>query len=90
MPSESLTENVSARICAHMNDKHKEAVLSLASHYGEVEGANQARMLSLSPESMRLEVDGEIIQIPFTQPLKDSGDAHHTLVRMIKEIPLIQ
>ena len=87
MSADPLTPAVSARICAHMNDDHADAVLAYARHYGGVETAESARMVAVRPEAMELEVDGATIQIAFDHTLSDSEDAHQTLVGMLRSMP---
>jgi putative heme iron utilization protein len=87
MAADPLTAAVSDRICKHMNDDHTAAVLAYARHYGGITAARQARMLAVGPESMRLEVDGSPIDVPFDHPLQDSDDAHRTLVAMLRALP---
>ncbi len=87
MAADPLTPDVSARICAHMNDDHADAVLAYASHYGGVATPAAARMLAVTAEAMELEVDGQSIQIPFDHALTDSEDAHKTLVAMLRAMP---
>ena len=41
-------------------------------------------MLSIDSKNMKLEVDGEVVTITFEHPLKDSKDAHQTLIAMTK------
>ena len=38
---------------------------------------------------MKINVDGKIIELTFDHHLKDSDDAHKTLVEMLKSIPSI-
>ena len=87
MAADPLTPDVSARICAHMNDDHADAVLAYASHYGGVDAPSTARMVAVTAEAMELEVDGQAIQIPFDHALTDSEDAHKTLVAMLRAMP---
>ena len=87
MAADPLTPAVSERICSHMNKDHAEAVLTYARHYGGVEDAQQARMLEVLPELMRLEVDGQALEIHFDHSLADSEDAHRTLVAMLRSLP---
>jgi putative heme iron utilization protein len=63
MAADPLTPAVSDRICRHMNQDHAEAVLAYARHYGGLVAARQARLLSVGPEAMRLEVDGTPVEI---------------------------
>ncbi|MCP9929119.1 DUF2470 domain-containing protein [Cyanobium sp. CH-040] len=87
MAGDPLTPAVSERICKHMNDDHVEAVLAYARHYGGAAEASTARMLSIEPEAMRLEVDGQPLSVPFDHSLSDSEDAHRTLVAMLRALP---
>jgi putative heme iron utilization protein len=87
MAADPLTPAVSDRICKHMNDDHAEAVLAYARHYGGVAAASTARMLAVEAEAMRLEVDGQMLEVPFDHSLSDSEDAHRTLVAMLRALP---
>lgn len=87
MSADPLTPAVSARICAHMNNDHAEAVLAYARHYGGVADAQAARMLQVLPEAMELDVDGATISVPFDHTLTDSEDAHRSLVAMLRAMP---
>jgi hypothetical protein len=44
-------------------------------------------MLAVTPEVMRLEVDGTSLDVPFDHVLSDSEDAHRTLVAMLRAMP---
>ncbi|MCX5967144.1 MAG: DUF2470 domain-containing protein [Cyanobacteria bacterium] len=87
MSADPLTPAVSDRICKHMNDDHAAAVLAYARHYGGLTNAQSARMLAVAPEAMRLEVDGNTVEVPFDHTLSDSDDAHRTLVSMLRSLP---
>jgi putative heme iron utilization protein len=87
MTADPLTTDVSTRICRHMNDDHAEAVLAYARHYGGGSAPPNARMVSVTPEDMELEVDGESVRIRFDHNLTDSDDAHRTLVSMLRAMP---
>jgi putative heme iron utilization protein len=84
-----ITEKVSDRICTHMNDDHADAVLIYAQTYGETPEATSAKMLSIDPLGMNLtaQVDNRAVpvRIIFDRTLKDSEDAHHTLIDMLKK-----
>ncbi|MFO7630808.1 MAG: DUF2470 domain-containing protein [Prochlorococcaceae cyanobacterium] len=84
MAADPLTAAVSDRICKHMNDDHAAAVLTYALHYGGVATAQAARMVSVGPEAMELEVDGQAVIVRFDHTLTDSEDAHRTLVAMLR------
>ncbi|MFM2080271.1 MAG: hypothetical protein RLZZ219_953 [Cyanobacteriota bacterium] len=87
MAADPLTAAVSDRICKHMNDDHADAVVDYARHYGGVADPVAARMLAVTPELMRLEVDGSTVEVPFDHTLSDSEDAHRTLVAMLRAMP---
>ncbi len=89
MNSEPITKVSSTRICNHMNKDHKDAVNAYAKYYGKIKTFKSAKMISLSPESIELEIDDQTIAIQFDHILQDCSDAHKTLVRMIKAIPAI-
>jgi putative heme iron utilization protein len=87
MSADPLTPEVSARICAHMNDDHAEAVLAYAHHYGGIDSPSEASMLEVQSGGMLLNVDGRDLHIPFDHVLSDSEDAHRTLVAMLRAMP---
>ena len=87
MKSEPITKDSGTRICNHMNKDHKDAVNAYAKYYGKIETFRSAKMISLSPESIQLQIDDQTIEIQFDHILQDCSDAHKTLVRMIKAIP---
>ena len=87
MNSEPINKSSSTRICNHMNKDHQDAVNAYAKYYGKIETFKSAKMTSLSPESIELDIDDQNIEIPFDHVLQDCSDAHKTLVRMIKDIP---
>ncbi|MGY2795409.1 putative heme iron utilization protein [Thermostichus sp. MS-CIW-36] len=84
-----LTPQVSERICKHMNEDHADAIALYARVFGQVEGVTQARMQAIDPEGMdlRVQVDGAVqtLRIRFDHPLRDSEDAHQTLIAMVKQ-----
>ena len=88
MNSEPITKESSTRICNHMNKDHKDAVNAYAKYYGKIKTFRSAKMITLSPESIQLEIDDQTIEIKFDHILKDCSDAHKTLVKMIKAIPV--
>ncbi len=87
MPIDPITEEVSARICRHMNCDHKKTLIAFAKHYAGIRSATEVVMLNIKPTAMELEVDGKIVQIPFEHILTNSEDAHQTLIKMLKAIP---
>ena len=84
MPEDPLSKEVSDRICRHMNDDHSEAVIQYAKYYGGIGEAKHARMLSITPTQMQLDVDNKLVDIRFDHTLSDSEDAHKTLVQMLR------
>tara|TARA_Y100001968_G_scaffold260294_1_gene247845 strand:- start:177 stop:446 length:270 start_codon:yes stop_codon:yes gene_type:complete len=87
MNSEPITDKASERICNHMNQDHQNAVNAYAKYYGKITTFKSAKMISLSPESIKLKIDEKTIDIEFDHILQDCSDAHKTLVKMIKAIP---
>ena len=87
MAADPLTPAVSDRICRHMNDDHREAVLRYAQHYGGIQAPAFAKMTAVRPDAMELVVDGASVEIPFDHTLTDSEDAHRTLVAMLRAMP---
>jgi len=87
--SEPITPAISDRICKHMNADHQDALLLYAKFFGNAESAHQAVMQSISPQSMKLVIDCETnpqeLVIPFDHELADAEDAHHTLIKMLKQ-----
>ena len=84
MDNQSLTPEDCKRICDHMNKDHKNALLIYAKHYAAIEAPLNAEMSDISSEAMYLRVDSIDIKITFKHRLKDSKDAHQTLVDMLK------
>ncbi len=87
MNSEPITKESSKRICDHMNRDHQDAINAYAKHYGKIKNFKSAKMLSLSPEYIKLKIDDQTLEIKFDHILQDCSDAHKTLVQMIKAIP---
>ncbi len=87
MNTEPITQESSARICDHMNKDHQDALNAYAKYYGKIKTFNSAKMISLSPASIKLKIDDQIIDIKFDHILQDCSDAHKTLVKMVKIIP---
>ncbi|MGG6297413.1 DUF2470 domain-containing protein [Leptolyngbya sp. AN02str] len=85
--ADTLTPEVSDRICKHMNEDHADAVLMYAKVYGNVASATAAHMLKIDPEGMDLQVQTDTpqtVRIPFDHTLQDSEDAHQTLIAMVR------
>jgi len=87
--SDPFSPEVSDRICKHMNEDHAEAVALYAQKFGKAPDTESAQMLSIDPKGMNLmtKVKGSSIplRIEFDHTLKDSEDAHHTLIDMVKQ-----
>ncbi|NJK29466.1 MAG: DUF2470 domain-containing protein [Acaryochloris sp. SU_5_25] len=86
--ADTITPEVSDRICKHMNDDHPDAVLLYAKAYGHMTEAEAAQMLKVDPEGMDLAVNmgsqNSTVRITFDHVLQDSEDAHQTLIAMVK------
>ena len=87
--SDVITPTVSDRICKHMNDDHAEAIVLYAKVFGNSPKAETATMDSIDPQGMNLtaKINGENfpVRVEFDHTLKDSEDAHHTLIAMVKQ-----
>ena len=87
MSKEPIDKFVSKRICDHMNQEHLDSLISYATFYGKLEDPKDVTMINITHEYMYLNVDGFELKIKFDHILKDSKDAHQTLVSMLKNIP---
>lgn len=87
--AESLTPEVSDRICRHMNDDHADAVLLYARTFGNAVEATAAKMLAIDAQGMDLltQINGTEapVRIEFDHILQNAEDAHHTLIDMVKQ-----
>ena len=81
---EPLTKNVSNRICEHMNNDHKDSLISIAKKFGGAAKPSQVKMIEINSNGMILEIDARLVEIHFDHALSDSSDAHQTLVQMTK------
>lgn len=88
--SETITHQVSDRICKHMNKDHIDAVLLYAQFFGQAQNATAAIMKAIDATGMDLEaeINGQptIVRVTFDHPLADAKDAHNTLVDMLKQV----
>lgn len=87
--SDPFSPEVSERICKHMNEDHADAVALYARIFGNSPDTKEAQMLSIDAQGMNLvaQIKSESIplRIEFDHILKDSEDAHHTLIDMVKQ-----
>lgn len=87
--SDPLSREVSDRICQHMNEDHADAIAIYAQTFGNSPETESAQMISIDPTGMNLitQIKGESLplRIEFDHTLKDSEDAHQTLITMLKE-----
>ncbi len=87
--SEAFSTEISDRICKHMNEDHASAVALYAQTFGKSPETEAAQILSIDAQGMNLmaEIKGSSvpIRIEFDHQLKDSEDAHHTLIEMVKQ-----
>jgi putative heme iron utilization protein len=88
--SETITPEISDRICKHMNKDHADAVLLYARVYGNKSNAAAAQMISIDSQGMNLaaRIDGGNVdlRIQFDRALENAQDAHHVLVDMLKQL----
>lgn len=86
--ADTITPEISDRICKHMNEDHADAVLLYAKAYGKVTEAEAAQLIKVDPEGMELSVDtgseNSTVRIAFDHVLQDSEDAHQTMIAMVK------
>lgn len=89
MSAESLTPEISDRICAHMNDDHADAVLIYAKVFGQTPNATSAQMISIDSEGINLTAlvaeKSTPLRVQFDHVIENSEDAHHTLIDMVKQ-----
>ncbi len=85
MKTDPLKPDVRTRICKHMNNDHQEALLEYAKRFGGISNPSHAKMIDINTIGLKLEVDCQVIEIPFDHTLEDSLDAHKTLVAMLKD-----
>ena len=87
--SDPITPAISDRICKHMNEDHGEAIALYAKVYGNAVQTEKAIMDSIDPQGMNIsaQIAGQAVpvRVEFDHTLKDSEDAHHTLIAMIKQ-----
>ena len=87
--SDPFSPEVSDRICKHMNEDHADAVALYAKTFGNSPDTEVAQMISIDPMGMNLmtQIKGESVplRIEFEHVLKDSEDAHQTLIAMVKQ-----
>ena len=84
MKSEPINAEVSKRICLHMNKGHSSSVYKYAIKFASDNNPKLVEMTEINNKSMVLNVDGKRVSIEFDHILKDSEDAHRTLVEMSK------
>ena len=91
--SEAFSSEVSDRICNHMNEDHTDAVALYAQIFGNSPDTEVAEMVSIDAQGMNLvtKVKGESVplRIEFDHILKDSEDAHQTLIAMVKQARIL-
>ncbi|MFB6275217.1 MAG: DUF2470 domain-containing protein [Halothece sp.] len=87
--ADPLTAQISDRICQHMNEDHRDAVLLYAQTFGNTPQAESATLNSVDSEGMNLSATVEGNEVPlritFDHSLQDSEDAHYTLIDMLKQ-----
>jgi putative heme iron utilization protein len=83
---EPLSKADVQRIVDHMNDDHGDAVRLFAEVYADIESVEEAELLDIDADGMRLRVTTENatqdIRIPFERSIQTPDDAHRVLVDM--------
>ena len=87
MKEKKLTEEILNGICRHMNQDHKDALISYAHFYGGIKEAKTAKIIYMNSEYMEIETEEKKLKITFEEKLKDRDHAHQTLVSMLRKIP---
>jgi putative heme iron utilization protein len=86
-----LSPEDAVSICRHMNDDHADSILGYARDFAGISDANGARMTSIDPSGMDIEIDGaagpRTVRIAFDHELRDSADARDTLIAMATSRP---
>lgn len=74
------------RIVGHMNEEHADAVRLYAQVYADLEAVDDAELVDLDADGMRLRVTTDNatsdIRIPFERSIQTPDDAHRLLVEM--------
>ena len=74
------------RIVGHMNEEHADAVRLYATVYADLDAVEDAELIDLDADGMRLRVTTENatqdIRIPFERTIQTPDDAHRVLVEM--------
>ncbi|WP_017326849.1 DUF2470 domain-containing protein [Synechococcus sp. PCC 7336] len=87
--ADPITPAISDRICQHMNDDHAEAIALYATVYGGVANVSAAHLEAIDPQGMDITatVNGRAtsVRVAFDRQLKDSEDAHQTLIAMVRQ-----
>jgi putative heme iron utilization protein len=83
---EPLSKADVQRIVDHMNGDHGDAVRLFAEVYADIESVEEAELLDIDADGMRLRVTTENatqdIRIPFERSIQTPDDAHRVLVDM--------
>lgn len=87
--ADSLSSQISDRICKHMNDDHADAIVLYAQAFAGLPNATAAHMRQIDSTGMDLEVEvtgnWQSVRIIFDHELQDSEDAHQTLIAMVRQ-----
>lgn len=77
-PLDAKTE---ARIVAHMNSDHVDALRAYLAHSG-IDDTGVVAMVGIDAEGMDLRVAGQLKRIPLLRPIADADEARRVLVEM--------
>jgi putative heme iron utilization protein len=76
-----IPDNVSDRICNHMNKDHKSEINSYATKAG-LKDFKTVQMMRVTSEEMHLWVDGTIVHVKYPRIAEDAKDIKNILVEM--------
>tara|TARA_Y100001970_G_C14255013_1_gene874628 strand:- start:5164 stop:5433 length:270 start_codon:yes stop_codon:yes gene_type:complete len=87
MSKNNISADISRRICIHMNQDHKEAILTYLKHFGKItpEDCSSVSMKNITTNQMTIEYDKKTIEIELANECQSSKEIHQTLVEMIKK-----
>ena len=81
----SISKEVSDRVCNHMNSDHLESVHNYLRHYCKINNFINAKMEEITSKSIKIEYDDKVAYIDFEREISEE-DIHNTLVKMAKQI----
>ena len=82
-----ISQEISDRICAHMNKDHKDALTKYVTIYSDVKGFSESTlcMTRITNSFMTIKVNGSEININLKEKANTPKDIHNILIAMLKE-----